>query len=93
MMGQSSLFIFIFLTTTIPTALSQTSPAAGELRCQNPDGTLQPSATVCEDEIGSCLSVFGTAASGSTRSPLCDNDDIQDVSFRAMMKCMIDDFF
>ena len=96
MMGQS-LLTFVVLAGVcfnIASAVAgATTGAPGELRCQEDDGTMLPVATVCDDDLSAatCSAVFGAqvAPGATSRSPNCDNDELQETAFQCARTCGI----
>ena len=96
MMGQSLLTFVVLAGVCFNTATAgapATTGAPGELRCQEDDGTMTPAATICDDELSTatCTALFGAevAPGATSRSPNCDNDELQDKAMQCARTCGI----
>ena len=79
-----------WMTLCVLIAKTEAQPPAppAPLRCQNPDGTFLPSATVCSDEATTCADIF-TGGTATARPTQCDNDDLASVALQCAKTCMI----
>ena len=101
-MGHYALTLAFLFGICLHTAMSVAAPppppapttaAPGDLRCQEDDGTMMPSATVCDDDLSAatCTALFGAqvAPTATSRSPNCDNDELQDKAIQCARTCGI----
>uniref|UniRef100_A0A7E4ZTX9 ShKT domain-containing protein n=1 Tax=Panagrellus redivivus TaxID=6233 RepID=A0A7E4ZTX9_PANRE len=89
-MFQSVAFLLLAVSFVAINAQSSTEQP-GVLRCQFTNGTMMPSATVCQDTIGSCSTIFGApvTTTSTSRPSRCDLDDLQDMASQCARTCGI----